>query len=252
MFKGKEDQLYHPRNLFIWFLLAFQGGALNTAGYLAVHRFVSHVTGFATLAGVAGAQSDWKVMLGMLMVPICFLLGVIISAWNVERRRINQLSPRYSFVFSVIIFNIFIIAVAGVLGYFGNFGEALNSSRDYVLLFILSFTCGLQNAVISSASGAVIRTTHLTGLTTDFGIGLVRIWSNLKNPNTSSISNYSSNSLLSNNNFNSRIAQRSNNYNAENSSLYQSQIQDNYNLRVPRWDYLYQLNRVSKIGRAHV
>jgi uncharacterized membrane protein YoaK (UPF0700 family) len=183
MFKGKEDQLYHPRNLFIWFLLAFQGGALNTAGYLAVHRFVSHVTGFATLAGVAGAQSDWRAMFGMLMVPVCFLMGVIISAWNVERRRINQLSPRYSFVFSVIIFNIFIIAVAGVLGYFGNFGEALNSSRDYVLLFILSFTCGLQNAVISSASGAVIRTTHLTGLTTDFGIGLVRIWSNLKNPN---------------------------------------------------------------------
>lgn len=182
MFKGKEDQLYHPRNLFIWFLLAFQGGVLNTAGYLAVHRFVSHVTGFATLAGVAGAQSDWRVMLGMLMVPICFLIGVIISAWNVERRRINQLPPRYSFVFSVIIFNIFIVAFAGVLGYFGNFGEPLHSGRDYVLLFILSFTCGLQNAVISSASGAVIRTTHLTGLTTDFGIGLVRIWSTLKNP----------------------------------------------------------------------
>lgn len=182
MFKGKEDQLYLPRNLFIWFLLAFQGGILNTAGYLAVHRFVSHVTGFATLAGVAGAQLDWKTMSGMLMVPICFLMGVMISAWNVERQRIKQLLPRYSFVFSVIIINIFVITVAGALGYLGTFGEPLGSSRDYFLLFILAFTCGLQNAVISSASGAVIRTTHLTGLTTDFGIGLVRIWSTLKNP----------------------------------------------------------------------
>lgn len=181
MFKGKEDLLYDPRNLFIWFLLAFQGGALNTGGYLAVHRFVSHVTGFATLAGVAGAKFDWNTMFGMLMVPMCFLFGVMISAWNVERQRIRNLSPRYSFIFSIIILSILFIAVSGTLGYLGEFGESLNSQRDYLLLFLLAFTCGLQNAVISSASGAVIRTTHLTGLTTDFGIGLVRIWTTRKN-----------------------------------------------------------------------
>lgn len=181
MFKGKEDLLYDPRNLFIWFLLAFQGGSLNTGGYLAVHRFVSHVTGFATLAGVAAAEFDWITMFGMLMVPMFFLLGVIISAWNVERQRIKDSIPRYSLVFSIIFFNILFIAVSGSFGFLGEFGEPLNSSRDYLLLFLLSFTCGLQNAVISSASGAVIRTTHLTGPTTDFGIGLVRMWTTRKN-----------------------------------------------------------------------
>lgn len=181
MFKGKEDLLYDPRNLFIWFLLAFQGGSLNTGGYLAVHRFVSHVTGFATLAGVAAAEFDWITMFGMLMVPMFFLLGVIISAWNVERQRIKDSIPRYSLIFSIIFFNILFIAVSGSFGFLGEFGEPLNSSRDYLLLFLLSFTCGLQNAVISSASGAVIRTTHLTGPTTDFGIGLVRMWTTRKN-----------------------------------------------------------------------
>lgn len=180
MFKGKEDLLYDPRNLFIWFLLAFQGGCLNTGGFLAVHRFVSHVTGFATLAGVAGAQLDFTTMFGMLLVPLFFLMGVMISAWNVERRRIKNDTPRYSFVFSIIFFNIFVIALLGSLGYLGEFGEPFTNQRDYILLFMLSFTCGLQNAVISSASGAVIRTTHLTGPTTDFGIGLVRIWSTRK------------------------------------------------------------------------
>lgn len=182
MFTGKEDDLlFDPRNLFIWFLLAFQGGSLNTAGYLAVHRFVSHVTGFATLAGIAGANYDWSTMFGMILVPMCFLLGVMISAWNVERQRIRNRIPRYSFVFSIIFFNILFVALAGSFGFLGNFGEPLTSQRDYLLLFILSFTCGLQNAVISSASGAVIRTTHLTGPTTDFGIGLIRIWSTRKN-----------------------------------------------------------------------
>ncbi len=187
MFKGREDLLYAPRNLFIWFLLAFQGGALNTGGYLAVHRFVSHMTGFATLAAVAGAKSDWLSMFGLILVPIYFLMGVMISSWNVERQRIRNLVPRYSVVFSIIIFNILLISGLGTLGFFGEFGEPLNSGRDYFLLFLLPFTCGLQNAVISSASGAVIRTTHLTGLTTDFGIGLVRIWTNRKAPSKQEI-----------------------------------------------------------------
>jgi uncharacterized membrane protein YoaK (UPF0700 family) len=32
----------------------------------------------------------------------------------------------------------------------------------------------LQNAALTSATGATIRTTHLTGITTDLGIGLIR------------------------------------------------------------------------------
>lgn len=180
MFKD-QDSLYEHRNLFIWFLLAFQGGSLNTAGYLGVHRFVSHLTGFATLAGVAGAKFDWSTMLGMLTVPLFFLLGVMISAWNVERQRIKNQIPRYSLVFSIIIFNILLILLLGIGGYLGEFGEPLTARRDYFLMFILAFTCGLQNAVISSASGMVIRTTHLTGPTTDFGIGIIRIWSTRSN-----------------------------------------------------------------------
>ena len=110
MFKD-QDSLYEQRNLFIWFLLAFQGGSLNTAGYLAVHRFVSHVTGFATLAGVAGAKFEWGTMFGMLMVPMFFLFGVMISSWNVERQKLKNLTPRYSFIFSIIIFNILLFDI---------------------------------------------------------------------------------------------------------------------------------------------
>lgn len=176
-----QDSLYDPRNLFIWFLLAFQGGALNTGGFLSVHRFVSHVTGFGTLAGVEGSLGHWRKMLGMLLVPAFFALGAMLSAWLVERQRIKGQSPKYSLVFSIILITLTFIATFGTLGFFGAFGEPLSIGRDYFLLFLLSFTCGLQNAVISSASGAVIRTTHLTGLTTDFGIGLVRIWTTRKN-----------------------------------------------------------------------
>lgn len=176
MFKD-TDSLYEPRNMFIWFLLAFQGGNINTGGFLTVHRFVSHVTGFVTLAGVSGASQHWSEMLGMLLVPVSYLSGAMFSAWCVERRRIQNETPLYSLVFSFMLISLSFVATGGALGFFGEFGEPLMLTRDYLLLFILSFTCGLQNAVISSASGAVIRTTHLTGLITDLGIGIVRIFS---------------------------------------------------------------------------
>jgi uncharacterized membrane protein YoaK (UPF0700 family) len=183
MFTKNKDLIYLPANLFIWFLLAFQGGLLNAGGYLAVHRFVSHVTGFATLFGVDAVTKDWGSAFGMLFGPLFYLLGTIISAWFIERERIRAREPKYKIVFFLIIFNLIFLSIFGNLGYLGNFGEEFHYGRDYVVLFILALTCGLQNAVISSASGAVIRTTHLTGPTTDFGIGLVRLWTERKNKN---------------------------------------------------------------------
>src|SRR5439155_13028925 len=43
-----------------------------------------------------------------------------------------------------------------------------------VIAFLCAFTLGLQNATITEISGAVIRTTHVTGVITDFGLEGVR------------------------------------------------------------------------------
>jgi uncharacterized membrane protein YoaK (UPF0700 family) len=40
---------------------------------------------------------------------------------------------------------------------------------------------GLQNGAITSSSGNSVRTTHLTGLTTDLGLGLARLLTVSKN-----------------------------------------------------------------------
>ena len=39
----------------------------------------------------------------------------------------------------------------------------------------LCFAMGLQNAMVTRLSGAIVRTTHLTGITTDIGIKVVRL-----------------------------------------------------------------------------
>ena len=38
--------------------------------------------------------------------------------------------------------------------------------------YLAAMACGLQNAMVSSYSGAVVRTTHMTGIITDLGITL--------------------------------------------------------------------------------
>lgn len=82
--------------------------------------------------------------------------------------------PKYYLTFGLIFFLISIVLVLGVFEYFGKFGQPLEVSRDYALLALLCLTCGIQNGTITTVSKSVIRTTHLTGVTTDLGIGIVR------------------------------------------------------------------------------
>ena len=176
MITGNDTISYYSRsNIFIWTLMAFQAGILNIAGYLACHRFVSHITGFATLFGNEIASNNWDQAIRFLTVPIFFLLGVILSGFLIDIRIILKERPKYYLVFGLIFILILTLCMLGIFGFWGHFGEPLSQTRDYYLLALLCLICGIQNGAITSVSKYVIRTTHLTGLTTDLGIGLARI-----------------------------------------------------------------------------
>lgn len=141
---------------------------------MACHRFVSHVTGFATFFGHEINQVDNSHAFGMLVVPLFFLLGCMLSGQLVDIRLKLHKRPKYYLTFGLIFFLTCIVLMFGVFGYFGKFGEPLEVSRNYALLVLLCLTCGIQNGTITTVSKSVIRTTHLTGVTTDLGIGIVR------------------------------------------------------------------------------
>jgi len=96
MFRHRASEEIDLKTLIDWFLLSFLAGNINTGGYLACQRFVSHVTGFATLAGIDAALDLWWEGLGILTVPAFFLLGVLISAYYVDRRVHEGKKPRYA------------------------------------------------------------------------------------------------------------------------------------------------------------
>lgn len=176
MFSYKET-LSHlsPPNVAIWLSMAFQAGTINTGGYLACHRFVSHVTGFGTLVGEEAAIGNYTNAAGMAMVPIFFIVGAMLSAFLVDRRIQRDRAPLYPVVMFLTVLLTLAVSILGSEGFFGSFGAPFSGTNDYILLAILCLTCGLLNATVTSAFGAVIRITHLTGITTDMAIGVVRV-----------------------------------------------------------------------------
>ncbi len=159
-----------------WFLLAAGAGMVNTGGFLACRRFVSHLTGFATMHGVGLAEAHWGDAASMALVPLYFLLGCMFSAWVVDRRIQKGQSPLYVLPLAVIAGLLGVVTLMGCQGLFGPFGH-YDLKANHLLLAILCLACGIQNAVVSTATGLILRSTHLTGTTTDLGTGLVRcLW----------------------------------------------------------------------------
>lgn len=142
---------------------------------MATGKFVSHITGFATLFGVGLIKNKISAAIGILTVPIFFLFGSFIAGLLVDRPLFKNEKPRFDIVMGLSSTCLILSALGGNLIHFANFGIISDLKENYVLLVLLCLASGLQNGAITSSSGSSVRTTHLTGLTTDLGLGLSRM-----------------------------------------------------------------------------
>jgi uncharacterized membrane protein YoaK (UPF0700 family) len=176
MYRLVPADFVKPRYMSLWGLLAFQAGFINSLGFLACSRFVSHVTGFGTQVGIALGDGRYWYALEMFSAPLTFILGAWFNGVLTVARRSRQLTPRYDLVNLIIPGMILILMTAGVSGFFGPFGQPIEYGRDFLLLGSLSFLCGMQNACFATLTMGQIRTTHLTGISTDIGTDLALAW----------------------------------------------------------------------------
>jgi uncharacterized membrane protein YoaK (UPF0700 family) len=141
------------------FVLAFVAGLVNAIGLLGFkHQSISHLSGTATLFGTGIINSSFSDTFHLAFVLLSFLIGSAISGYFLRSGSL-KLGRNYSgllllealFLFGSIYF------LTGTL----SFGH-----------YLASAACGLQNALATTFSGAVIRTTHVTGIFTDLGIML--------------------------------------------------------------------------------
>src|SRR4051812_35147259 len=98
MFSHRLDET--PSNVVVlhWFLLSFNAGCINAGGFMATGRFVSHVTGFATLFGVDLVNQQLEGAMGILSVPIFFLLGAFLAGLLIDRPILRKKKPHFDYV----------------------------------------------------------------------------------------------------------------------------------------------------------
>jgi uncharacterized membrane protein YoaK (UPF0700 family) len=138
-------------------VLAFIAGILNVVGILGfTHQTVSHLTGTTSMLAVSLGTLDLSAALHFGMVIGSFLIGAIISGFIVQST-VLQLGRRYEVALYLESFS---IAIA----------VPLLRHESLYGVYCLACACGLQNAMVSTYSGTVVRTTHVSGMFTDLGI----------------------------------------------------------------------------------
>jgi uncharacterized membrane protein YoaK (UPF0700 family) len=139
------------------FVLAFIAGAVNAIGLLGFeHQAVSHLTGIWTLLGLQIGHPSWSAIFHLVLIVVSFVLGAALSGLIIRDAAL-RLGRRYGVA----------LLVESALLFWAMIALNLGSKSGHLLA---SAACGLQNALASTFSGAVVRTTHVTGLFTDLGI----------------------------------------------------------------------------------
>lgn len=139
--------------------LAFVAGMVNVVGFIGFHhQAVTHLTGTTSMLAAAVASFDWNAALHFAALIGSFLAGTVLSGFIIQDSTL-QLGQRYGV--ALLIESVLLCIAVPLLGRGNLYG-----------LYSASCACGLQNAMVSTYSGAVVRTTHLSGMFTDLGIYL--------------------------------------------------------------------------------
>ncbi|MCC2616880.1 DUF1275 domain-containing protein [Aestuariibacter halophilus] len=141
------------------FLLALVAGCINAIGLLGVeHQAISHLSGTATLMGAALISDHPSAVLHLVGIVLSFLLGSTLCGFMLPGNAL-LLGRHYD---TTLLIEALLLC-----------GALLFLNQDvYIGHYLASAACGLQNALATNYSGAIVRTTHLTGIVTDLGLML--------------------------------------------------------------------------------
>ncbi|HSI41183.1 MAG TPA: YoaK family protein [Xanthobacteraceae bacterium] len=149
--------------------MTFIAGATNAGGLLAVGQYTSHMSGIISATADNAVLGASHLVLPGLGALLAFVLGAAVSAALVNWGRLHHRGHEYALPLTL---EAVLLLAFGLLG-----GYTHSSSVALGLeVALLCFIMGLQNATVTKLSGARIRTTHMTGIVTDIGIELGKLF----------------------------------------------------------------------------
>jgi uncharacterized membrane protein YoaK (UPF0700 family) len=166
MFRHSGENRTLQHNLRLASLLSFVAGAVNVAGFLAVQRLTTNVTGHFAFFVDEVFKFDLLQAFVFFLYIFFFFSGSFVSSFMVELSYKGK--GAYVYVWPVVLESAILFSAALL-------GSLLINHHPDVLAFLLLFAMGLQNSLVTTISKSTVRTTHLTGLFTDLGIELSQL-----------------------------------------------------------------------------
>jgi uncharacterized membrane protein YoaK (UPF0700 family) len=141
-------------------LLAFCAGMVNIIAFKILSTFVSHHTGNLSMIGLNTEASEVNHAMNSGLLLLSFLSGSLVCGFLIG----NDTSHRGLALYDFCLLGVATLLVATTV-----------LADQTVARYLAAGACGLQNGMATSWSGAIVRTTHVTGLLTDVGLLLGRI-----------------------------------------------------------------------------
>lgn len=129
---------------------------------------IQHMTGLISLAADNAAIGEYGTAIALMAYIVCFIVGATCTTLITLYAKRYHLHSQFALP---------LLLEALALAAFSLLWFILEPQESAVSYFIavLCFVMGIQNALITKVSSAIIRTTHITGMTTDLGIEIGRL-----------------------------------------------------------------------------
>jgi uncharacterized membrane protein YoaK (UPF0700 family) len=137
-------------------VLALCAGMVNAIAILGfVHQGITHVTGNTSRLSIALFERDRQVITQTFLIIFSFFAGSVLAGFIIGDARL-RMGRRYGFA----------LAIQSMLLFVSTYGFSKGLLYGE---YFASMAAGLQNAMASTYSEAIVRTTHMTGILTDIG-----------------------------------------------------------------------------------
>lgn len=151
-------------NIKLGTLTAFSAGMVNVASLLIFLAFTSNVTGTYAILAAEISKGNWFQVGIVLMWIFAFFFGSFVS--NLMVIHLNKRNAYFAHALPLVLETLCLLAV----GVYGDLFYRETLTETEILLTLMLFAMGLQNGLTASISNFAVKTTHLTGTTTDLGI----------------------------------------------------------------------------------
>jgi len=147
-----------PKVFAIAFIMAAIAGYINSIMLVEFGMPVSQMTGIASHMSESGFYFEWQTFITSVLILVSFIGGAFLSGLIIGH---SQYQENRSYGVALLI-NSFTLLLSTLFAFY----------VSTLALIFSAIACGLQNAMVASYKGLQVRTTHITGISTDIGVHL--------------------------------------------------------------------------------